>query len=185
MTLRPRCRLPASPHVLRCQRLHWKKNAAGTRFHCGTVKQTHTTLSHNQPLNLSEIFQREHKGKEAAAPPVTSFSLCNYYWLCMRRRPLFSPNTERPGRLYREELKWLREQPWKLHVNPWLSRRHVWCILRALHEVEFLQAKEKLDEIRADIFKLLPVLQVWSKVSKSRTQVLLSGCWLKFNSDMN
>lgn len=43
---------------------------------CETNTQT---LSHNLPFDFSEIFQLEHKGKGAAAPPVTSSFLCNCY----------------------------------------------------------------------------------------------------------
>lgn len=174
-----------SPHVLRSQRLHRRWRLRGKHLISLWDRKTDAqTRSHNLPFNFREIFQLEHKGKEAAAPPVTSSFLCNHYWFCIGGGGHCFPQTLRDlDADIGEELKWLQEQPWKLQVNSRLSRRRAW---RTHIEVEFymkfLQTKANPGEFRAGVFKMQPVLQIWSEVSKSSTQVRCFNLEADWNS---
>lgn len=177
MTLLARCHSPGSPHVLRCQHIHFAaggcmENATrpvGTSFHWGTVKQIQ---KHCHLLCFStsvKHFKQNKRTKRRTAPPVTSSFLCNRYWFCIRGRPPFSPNAERPGRPYRKEPKWWLLAGTTLRTSSqFVAEACVIYTHTIWSGIPSNQRKPGLTQSRAEIY-----LQNswWFEVSTSNTQV--------------
>lgn len=192
MTLLARCHSPGSPHVLRCQHIHFAaggcmENATrpvGTSFHWGTVKQIQ---KHCHLLCFStsvKHFKQNTRTKRRTAPPVTSSFLCNRYWFCIRGRPPFSPNAERPGRPYRKEPKWWLFAGTTLRTSSqFVAVKEALCDIHTYY-MKWDSFKPKKTWINSEQSRNIftEQLVIWSKHIKHASMVLLSGGRLKCKS---
>lgn len=191
MTLLAQCHSPGSPHVLRCQHIHFAaggcmENATrpvGTSFHWGTVKQIQ---KHCHMICFStsvKYFNQNTRTKRRQRPQwllpsfVTIIDSASVGGRCF-------PQTlkDQDGHIGKSQSGGcLQEQPWELQVNSWLSRRHVLIYTHTKWSgIPSNQRKPGLTQSRADIF--IEQLVIWSKQIKHASMGLLSGGRLKFNS---